>query len=300
MSAQSESDDLETASKLERILPGRRIFFRFLKGMAIGIPVVLVLSVIAFYAYENHIGEKAWLETKAKYEQQGLSFDLADFAPEMPLEEKNFARSKVIRSLTDYTLSLDGDTLSDDPATRDAFVRMKVPKRLGQPGGSFKCGLPINFEIWINSFQESEDWNSGNDSNRWTFETMLHEISAFDSEILALNSESKRSRFNQLSLECGDTMIAHHSMLFPYLTDVLRFCAFIRLRANLAIHEGDAEFALTCIQLMSRIADTIESFPEYIHNMVANTARQICISSVWYGFKTNCGPLKNSKSYKLT
>ena len=59
MGPSSKHDELETASKLERNFSGRRIFFRFLKGMAIAIPVVLVLGITAFYAYENHRGEKA-------------------------------------------------------------------------------------------------------------------------------------------------------------------------------------------------------------------------------------------------
>lgn len=274
MSATSESDDLETASKLERILSGRRIFFRLLKGVAIGIPVVLVLSVIAFYAYENHIGEKAWLETKAKYEQQGLSFDLADFAPEMPLEEENFARCKVIRSLTDFTKSSGDHVLYDDPATRDSFLKMKAPKLCGKrPGGNFEYGQPIDLNVWSVAFRESENWNSNDPFQTWNFEKIRKVTSAYDSQILALASESKDRSFNQLRVEFGDTYFTHKGSTIPDIGDLRDFCYFLKIRANIANRGGDSELALKCVQLMLKIADTVDSSPYLIHNLVAVTVR---------------------------
>ena len=107
---------------------------------------------------------------------------------------------------------------------------------------------------------------------------VLFALSRYDSQLAELREAARRPR-SRFPLRYEDGV----NMALPHLDYLQRASAFLRLRILAELDLGEADDALTDLQLGFRLQETIESEPTLISYLVRISMIETIVSAIWQG-----------------
>ena len=238
--------------------------------------VALALLVLLF---ENWRGKHAWESYRAAMEAQGEHFDMADFIPPPVPDEKNFAMTRLLKPLLDY--SRDPETLETHFKEADAPVNaintsIKDAKRAAPLPRAWLAGQVWDLKGWQDYYRATlpELKLSGSPE-----EDVMAALGRFDAMLEELRDEGKvrpLSRF-PMKYEEGTEAELPHIHVLQNLEKVVA----LRAVAELKLNRTEAAFA--DVEFGLRMMDAVRDEPRLVSQLTRLTMSAILIQPVWEG-----------------
>ena len=254
--------------------------WRTLRRILLTLAALVTLAAL-FLAEEGWRGKRAWERFKREWEAKGEHFDLASFQPKPVPAEQNFASTPFLADLSQTKQ----ERAKDQIAAQKGVDENPPEPRLNLTGGvsympalgDFEKGTLTDLRKWQQYYRTNSQFASPPQPGDPAAD-VLFALAKFEPIIKESQAASSRP-YAVLPPPSDETL----SELMACLGPIKSLSQVLRLRAIANLQAGHGDEALKDIQLSLRLADTLNSQPLMISQLVRIAVLHISATSVWEG-----------------
>jgi hypothetical protein len=256
---------------------------RVLRRMLL-ILIWVVSLVVLFYAFENWRGSRAWNNYRRAAETRGDKLKISEMAPPAVPESLNFASTPLVQSWfikdSDY-----GKTSWDETYSKaSSLVETKRHEQIAER-------QLIDLVAWAEAFAAV---NSGSNINalevprgktdpgsRASAATSV--LKAMQPRQAALDQLREASRRPYCVYPIQYATEPSAAILLPHLARIKGVCQHLHLKVSAELEAGNSDEALSDIELMIYMGNSLEREPILISQLVHAACRNLALYAVWEG-----------------
>ncbi|MGK0184847.1 MAG: hypothetical protein ACI9R3_000621 [Verrucomicrobiales bacterium] len=247
--------------------------------------IVLVTLIALFYVIENYRGAKAWEQTRADLEADGITLDLGDLLHPTVPDEENFCAIPLLRELP---LVIDHDTEKGEPgAIRRRLSSITIFKH--SEGGpkipirkrAYLAGKPTDLEPWRSYIEQTGSLpvpNTGDAAadileGMKTFAPEFEELAAALDRPYAVLIPRLEERLQGVE--------PLNSLSVPSYSAIQAITYTLSLRASAAAQTGNAATAIESFRIIARFAEAVGNEKTLMSLLVQSTLIATMERGIW-------------------
>jgi len=253
---------------------------KFLFGVA-----CLVTLIALFYAVENWRGKHAWGQHRREWEAKGEKFVIAELAPPLVPDEKNFALTPLLKPALEFSRSPHGVVWADT----NALARLRQTCTDLSPGrntndhlvlGSLDKGTFADLAACREFYRGNTNYPQPSTAGA-PAEDIRIALGRFDPELAELRAATVSRPLARYPIEYD--FEPAWAILLPHLAPLKGLIQLTQLRALVELEAGQPTEALADLKVGFRISDSIRNEPILIDHLVRIAGLAIDLQTVREG-----------------